>query len=99
MSDHLHEWADLIFGFKQKGETSKLLSIFFFFFWLQLKGYSFSALELKLDQEVVLCKGDIQKTVCTIKRALGPKNYKESLRGVQEQSPNIKVKHQSPNSK
>ena len=72
---------------------------FFFFFWLQLKGYSFSALELKLDQEVVLCKGDIQKTVCTIKRALGPKNYKESLRCVQEQSPNIKVKHQSPNSK
>ena len=48
MSAHLHEWADLIFGFKQKGEMSKLLSIFF---WLQLKGYSFSALELKLYQE------------------------------------------------
>ena len=29
MSAHLHEWADLIFGFKQKGEMSKLLSIFF----------------------------------------------------------------------
>ena len=32
MSAHLHEWADLIFGFKQKGEMSKLLSIFFFGF-------------------------------------------------------------------
>ena len=31
MSAHLHEWADLIFGFKQKGEMSKLLSIFFGF--------------------------------------------------------------------
>ena len=25
MSAHLHEWADLIFGFKQKGKMSKLL--------------------------------------------------------------------------
>ena len=31
MSAHLHEWADLIFGFKQKGEMSKLLSFFFGF--------------------------------------------------------------------
>lgn len=60
MSAHLHEWADLIFGFKQKGEMSKLLSIFF---WLQLKGYSFSALELKLYQEAVLCKGGTHKFV------------------------------------
>ena len=34
-----------------------------FFFWLQLKGYSFSALELKLYQEAVLCKGGTHKFV------------------------------------
>ena len=79
MSAHLHEWADLIFGFKQKGEMSKLLSIFFFGF--NLKGYSFSALELTLDQEAVLCKGGTQKTVCTVKLALGQKTAKETSVG------------------
>jgi len=41
VSAHLHEWADLIFGFKQKGEMSKLLSIFFFFFFFYSKGTLF----------------------------------------------------------